>query len=91
MVAVRVVDIIYLGEQKVRHRGQEGGAPAHQRHQAGSSQVGQGENVERRADGQVSLQGEGLTLHCPDISLSVLSQCVIQLTKIVMTEAYDAL
>ena len=58
MVAVRVVDIIYLGEQKVRHRGQEGGGPADQRHQAGSSDVGEREDVERRADGQVALQGE---------------------------------
>ena len=56
-----MVDVINLGEQKVRHGGQEGSGPADQRDQAGSSDVGQGEDVERRADGQVALQGERLT------------------------------
>ena len=53
-----MVDVINLGEQKVRHGGQEGSGPADQRDQAGSSDVGQGEDVERRADGKVALQGE---------------------------------
>ena len=45
LVAVRVVDVINLGEQKVRHGGQKGSGPADQRDQAGSSDVGQGEDV----------------------------------------------
>ena len=58
MVGVRVVDIIYLGEQKVRHRGQESRGPAEERHQAGSSDVSEREDVERGADSKVALQGE---------------------------------
>ena len=58
LVTVWVVDIIYLGEEKVRHRGQQSRAPADQGDQAGSSDVSQGEDVERGADSQVALQGE---------------------------------
>ena len=58
MVGVRVLDIIYLGEEKVRYRGQESDGPAEQRHQAGSSDVSEREDVERGADSKVALQGE---------------------------------
>ena len=58
-----MIDVIYLGEEKVRDGGQQGGHPAEEGDQAGAPDVGQREDVERGADGEVPLQGEGEDSH----------------------------
>ena len=58
-----IVNVIYLGEEEVRHGGQQGRHPAEEGHQAGPSDVGEREDVERGADREVSLQGEGEDRH----------------------------
>ena len=46
-------------EEKVRDGGRDGEAPAAEGDQAGALDVGQREDVERAADGEVALQGKG--------------------------------
>ena len=48
-----------LSEEKVRDGGDDGEGPAEEGDQAGPPDVRHGEDVERAADGEVSLQGEG--------------------------------
>ena len=61
--AVRIIYVIYLSEQEVRHGGSQRCDPANQRHQAGSPDVRHREDVERGADGEISLQREGEDCH----------------------------
>ena len=50
---------VLLGEQEVGYRGEDGDGPAEGGHEAGPPDVRHGEDVERAADGEVSLQREG--------------------------------
>ena len=50
---------ILLGEEEVGYAGKHGDAPAEGGDDDGPSQVGEGEDVEGSADGEVALQGEG--------------------------------
>ena len=56
--AIREVDVVDLGEHEVGDRGDEGDGPAEDAHDGGPLDVGEGEDVERGADGEVALQRE---------------------------------
>ena len=51
--------VVDLGEEDVGHAGHHGHGPAEGGDEDGAPQVGEGEDVEGPADGQVALQGEG--------------------------------
>ena len=59
IVPFKIIDVNFLlGEYKVRYRGGEGDGPAEDAHDGGPLDVGEGEDVERGADGEVALQRE---------------------------------
>ena len=55
---IRKVDVVYLSEDEVGHWGGEGDGPAEDADDGGPLDVWEGEDVERGADGEVTLQRE---------------------------------
>ena len=55
---IRKVDVVDLCEDEVWDWGGEGDGPAEDADDGGPLDVGEGEDVERGADGEVALQGE---------------------------------
>ena len=55
---IRKIDVVDLSEDEVGDRGGEGDGPAEDADDGGPLDVGEGEDVERGADGEVALQRE---------------------------------